>query len=759
MVQSTGSSAQSNRAAQNWNVAYPGFGRKPPPPSKQIIVRFDDLKLTGLKLDFVTLQQKDWLFRQGDAGNAIYLVDKGAVQLILTLPSGEQQVIDVAPHGTAVGLVAPFTGHWRGVGARALTDCVLIQINKAELPHLAQKQPQLYEALQAQVQQQHQLREKSKFLCRYWGPLETTDLHNWLPALEWLSITAGETVFEQGESSAYVAFVVSGRLQQIHKQLDGCHIRRGQIGPSQFAGSLPQLKNQPRKHAVVALRDSELIIMSQASLSHLCGHSPQAWPALVHDFASAGQTDLTWSTAVKSAHNIAFVPLTPDVPIIQLLTDLQTAVFRAKNSLLLTSKTVDTQLEAAGALLPWLDKQEQFHNYLLFQANAEWDAWSQRCIRQADQVVLVAKATAAPDLTTIEQQIQELKPGLRPELVLLHPPQTQPQGTAVWLAAREVKAHYHVRQGNSQDVRRLGRRLTGQAVGLVLSAGGARGFAHIGAYRALLEAGVEIDYFGGTSMGGLIAAIIAYGYSYDQLASFAAQYGSTKALLDYTFPITSLCASDKITALLQNMFTDTHIEDLVLPYFCVSTNLSRSQPMVHQQGLLCRAVRASIAIPGVFAPVSLDGDLLVDGSVMNTLPIEWMHQLLGGGKIIAVNATPEKEQSRSWHIEDSISGWDVLYSRLNPFATKKRVPSLIGTLMQSLYVNSSHQLGQVKPLAHQFLQLETQAFGMMDWGAYKGLIEAGYQSVRGNYKYKTYAAPPVVVTGWRNSRFPNTISV
>ncbi|WP_420643615.1 patatin-like phospholipase family protein [Candidatus Leptofilum sp.] len=744
MIHSSGSNAQTPRAAQqlhyrqNWNIAYAGFGRQPFRP-KQNNLLHNSLKQAEINSSFITLQQGAWLFRQGELGDAIYFIEKGAVQLVMSLPAGNEQVIDAVPHGTAVGLVAPLTGQWRGVGVRTLTDCVFIRIETADLPSLAKKRPQLFKALQTQVQEQRQLREKCKFLCRYWGTLPTAKLHNWLSNLEWLQIKAGETLFEQGTSPEYIAYVVNGRLQQIHKQLDGQQKICGQIGSGQFAGTLPQQNLLPRHHATVAERDSQLIVLSQENLGRFCEQLPQAWSSLVHDFAFPSHLNPTQQTAARTAHNIAFVPLSVNVPLTELMDELRTAVFRTKNSLILNAQTVDNNLNDLDALLPWLDKQEQYNDYLLYQANPQWDSWSQRCIRQADRIVLVAEANTSPDLTAIEEQIQTLKPQLIPELVLLQPAQGQPQGTANWLASRQVNAHYHVRQGNKQDIRRLGRRLTGQAVGLVLSAGGARGFAHIGAYRALLEAGIEIDYFGGTSMGGLIAAIIAHGYSYEELASFAADYGASSALLDYTFPATSLCASGKITELLRRMFAETRIEDLVLPYFCVSTNLSQAQLKVHQQGRLRRAVRASIAIPGVFAPVSQDGDLLVDGSLISVLPIKLMHQRLNGGQVIAVNATPEKKNSRHWHVDDTISGWKTLYNRLNPFTKSVHLPSLIGTLMQSLYVNSACRLDESKPLANQFIQLSTEEIGMMDWDNYKKLIEIGYRSTKLWYKQDFYA--------------------
>jgi predicted acylesterase/phospholipase RssA/CRP-like cAMP-binding protein len=648
-------------------------------------------------------------------------------------------------------VVAAFTGQWRGVSARALTDTALVRLDRTELPRLAQKQPLLYAQLQGQLRYQRQLREKCKLLGRYWGNFETATLHNFLAELTWIQLLAGETLFAQGARNEHVAFVVNGRLQQSAKQLNDQQIQRTQIGSGRFAGELPQTEPTLHNSAVIAQRDSEVILLSQDMLQRLGQKAPEAWSKFTRDFVADKQADLS-VTAVTSAQNIAFIPLTHTVPLSKLLASLQQTTFHPTDSLLLNSHSLGTSLLTSDALLPWLDKQEQFHDYLLYQANPVWDTWSQRCVRQADQIVLVADATQRPDLTDIEEQIALLKPGAKPILLLIHPPATMPAGTAVWLQNRQVAAHYHVRQGNQQEIARLGRHLTGTAVGLVLSAGGARGYAHIGAYKALLEAGTEIDYLGGTSMGSLIAAIFASGYSYDEATAFAAQYGSSAALLDYTLPSTSLCSSGKINKMLTDFFQDVQIEDLLLPFFCISTDLSQSRPMVHRHGLLRRAVRASIAIPGVFAPVSINGNLHVDGSVMNSLPIDVMRQLMPKGKILAVNATPSRDKSRSWEIEDSISGWATLGNRLNPFSKRERVPSLVSTLMQALYVNSGYKMEDVRPLADQFIQLDTKAHSMMAWDEHKAFIEAGYQSTRRHLKQASPVVRMVWQMDWGNGR-------
>ena len=180
----------------------------------------------------------------------------------------------------------------------------------------------------------------------------------------------------------------------------------------------------------------------------------------------------------------------------------------------------------------------------------------------------------------------------------------------------------HLRAGNDDHVRRLARLASGHGVGLVLSGGGARGFAHLGALRALRESGVPVDAVGGCSMGAPLAGGIALDLGDAELIALAEQ--QFHRLLDYTVPVVALLKGQRISKNIDENFGTFDIEDLWLPFYCVSTNLTTSRLKVHRRGPSAVAIRASVAIPGVLPPVPFDGDLLVDGGVLNNLPVQVM---------------------------------------------------------------------------------------------------------------------------------------
>jgi predicted acylesterase/phospholipase RssA len=283
-------------------------------------------------------------------------------------------------------------------------------------------------------------------------------------------------------------------------------------------------------------------------------------------------------------------------------------------------------------------------------------------------------------------------------------------------------------------MQRLARQLTCRSLGLVLSGGGARGFAHIGAYRALEELGIPLDHIGGTSIGSLMGAMFALDKPSSELTKLTLEMADNKNIFDYTLPLTSVTSSKKITELLKRLFGDLMIEDLWIPFFCISSNLSRGEPVIYRRGPLWRAVRSSISIPGIFAPMVEDGDVIVDGSPMNNFPVDIMVHEAETRRIIGVLASPQESSRRDYQFDGSVSGWRILASRLNPFSKSIRAPSLIGTVLRSMEINSVYQNRIRRSQAEVVIYPDVKRFSGLDFGAYKPIIEEGYLASIGPLK-------------------------
>jgi predicted acylesterase/phospholipase RssA len=328
-----------------------------------------------------------------------------------------------------------------------------------------------------------------------------------------------------------------------------------------------------------------------------------------------------------------------------------------------------------------LEGLEARHQHLVYEIDDGWSAWSRRALRWADQILLVADAQRDPQPDQLEQELWKLVADHshpRVSLALVHPAGTAlPTGTRAWLEPRDLASHHHLRRGDPVHLGRLARLMAGTGNALVFGGGGARGFAQLGVLDVLEELDVPVDMIGGTSIGAIMAVGPAMGW--DVATGRAKALEAFRKLLDYTLPSTSLLRGERISAKLEKVLGDVDIADLWVPYFCVSTNLTRAAAVYHDRGSLLHAVRASIAIPGVLPPVPHDGDLLVDGGVLDNVPVEEMRRRNPTGTIIAVDVAPVEGPVADNDYGLSVSGFRSLFRR----SGSAKPPSLVTTLVRS----------------------------------------------------------------------------
>lgn len=225
-------------------------------------------------------------------------------------------------------------------------------------------------------------------------------------------------------------------------------------------------------------------------------------------------------------------------------------------------------------------------------------------------------------------------------------------------------------------------------------------------------------------MGALVGAGLALGDDSSWMVGMSQRNGYRRTLHDLTLPLTSVFAGRKVTAMLQSEYGDVMIEDLWRPFFAVAANLSQAEELIIDRGPLWEAVRASIAIPGVFSPITRGGDLLVDGGIMNNLPIDIMRRWCEEGQVIAVNVSP-RSSGGQWELTPHVSGWRIAASRLNPFAEATRVPSIAGTVLRSMDTNSVSRLIRHTHLADLVIQPDVKAYSILDWDSHEAIIEIG----------------------------------
>lgn len=301
-------------------------------------------------------------------------------------------------------------------------------------------------------------------------------------------------------------------------------------------------------------------------------------------------------------------------------------------------------------------------------------------LAEVDAVILVCPAATDPRPGAAERALWRLPAARRPpiHLILLHDPAVDhPTGTRRWYADRDLAGHLHARRDRPGDLARIGRLLTGRGVGLVLGGGGALGSMHLGVFKALGDHGVPIDAVGGTSSGGGIAAQMAMGLDFPALQRCNYDhFFKSNPFRRPTLPLMAVTPRQTVDAVARSLYGLLDIEDLWLPFFCVSTNLTRSTLQVHRSGPVWRAVRATTAVPGLATPFVEDGDVLVDGGLLCTLPTRQMRGR-GVGRVIAVDVLPLQSARGLGYDYDALPGaLEALIDRLRPGGEAARIPSL-----------------------------------------------------------------------------------
>lgn len=392
-------------------------------------------------------------------------------------------------------------------------------------------------------------------------------------------------------------------------------------------------------------------------------------------------------------------------------------------------------------VLKFLQDLEARTDVVIYECDTTAAPWSERCLRQADRVLAILRAGRP-------EHAEEIRAWLEPmlsrhhvpqiDLALVHDEQAEvPGGSPADWGWLPQSAHvHHVRMDNRADYERLARTLLRSGVAVVLSGGGARGIAHVGVLKALEEARVPIDAIAGTSMGAIMAAGYARGWSADTLFGHVRElFRHRMALYDPRLPLHALLAGRKLERVLRLYFEGLDIWNLWLPFFCISTNLSRAEPRVHERGDLWRAVAASCSIPGIFPPRREGNDQLVDGGIMNNMPVDVMADRFGG-TIIASDVSGETDvtgdgESPSPPARDA--RWRELLGRLRPRrAQADRGPGIFEILTQSTMVGGRHTLllSMATGRVSLHLRLPVRRFGMLDWAACDELHAAGYDFAR-----------------------------
>jgi NTE family protein len=533
-------------------------------------------------------------------------------------------------------------------------------------------------------------------------------------AAAWFSLPGGATLFRPGEDPDQLYFLKTGRLGAFRHEEGQEQQFLGVIRPGEPAGEMALIGGTAHSAYMVALRDSEVLSLPREDFFAAAEEDPTVMLELsrlmirrsrqAHTHAAIGDPSVFGFIAVEGAE-----PIRPVVE--RLARCIATLGY---------SVTVEGG-ESLLAPTEWFSNVEREHDFVLYVAEAGETGWKHVVGRQVDRLFRVGRGDRTPPASIPSYASGPLQAQRLVDLILLQSAHlSRPIGTEAWMAATQAARLFHLRENGLADLERLARVLTGQSVGLVLSGGGARAYAHIGAIQAMRERGVPIDFVGGASMGAIVAAGIAMGWDDGEMeVRIRKAFVNSSPLDDIAFPLIAMTRGEKVHARLQEHFGGVEITDLWLPFFCVSSNLTSGSYQLHRTGSLQEALRASISLPGVLPPVTDRGSVLVDGAVMKNFPADVMRSFQLG-PIVGVDVT----RGRSITSDDVFrppSIWSWIAS-----GEWRKGPPIVALLMRAATVTTGRDLAAAREATDVLITPKLEGVDIRDWRAFEPAVRAGY---------------------------------
>lgn len=535
---------------------------------------------------------------------------------------------------------------------------------------------------------------------------------------QWLSVPGGRLLIQQGEQAQAVFVLLSGRLAVITGFGTSDERLVTEISAGDSVGELGVIASTRRSASVLALRDSELLRIPGEVLKPLISSNPAAFEGLLQTLAQR-LLSLTKGKPVKRmVRNIALLPLDDATPWLEIANRLQ----KSAQGIGLTCRTF-TEADALRDSNQFAEMEEGF-DLCLYVATKVDDTWRRLCKRQADRLLLLA--TGSDGGQNARPPDKRLIGDRRPvDLAIRETAATQlPTASRNWPVALAAARWVHrLRDNNDEDFRRLVRLVKNQGQCLVLSGGGARGFAHVGVQRALQHAGRPLDLLGGSSMGAIVAAGIALEWDSENLeARLAKVFVKGRPTSDLTLPVVALLRGRRVSHYLKSHFADLEIQDLWRPCYSVATDLRSGEPVMQTKGLLWQHLRASVAIPGLLPPVPMGKHLLADGGVVDNLPAGFLLDP-PQGHIIAVDVA----QDAALRCDFAPEELEAPFWRLWPRVRRGKLPGIFDILLRAGTINSSRQRKEILERVDLWLAPPLEEVGVLQWSAFHRAVEIGYR--------------------------------
>lgn len=737
---------------------------------------FDHAQIEATQsLEIIYYRQGSVLVEQNDESHGIFYVIDGELEVGYRDKTDNFINLYTVSPGYVSGFVASVLGSKSFVEIRSKSDVHVGFLPQSSIEILQEKYPQIILSM-------------AKTLTE-----SLSDIIVLLDfALEWVQVPGSHVLFNQGDAADAIYIVLNGRLRSVLRDpLNNIKIH-GEYGQGESVGELEVLTISKRPYTLHAIRETELARFPRYLFEILARRHPSTTIEISRLVASRvlnrlGAPSLEgYEMPSSTFRTVAIIPISKGMPVADFgkklfsaFKDIGQDVFHLNIATVLHklgrnafSKIGDLKLSGYLA-----DLEERYQTVLYVADSPVASPWTRTCIAQADCILLLTDASSEVDIGEYERLLVTMRTTAKTELILLHQDRYVPPGlTAKWLKNRIwVNTHHHIQMEISRtmdtdqtkskfslirskvkwiqtgiitkykarrmpvysntyphknDFARLARILSGNAIGLVLGGGGARGVSHIGVIKALEENGVPIDYVGGTSIGSFVGGLYAKDYDtvplYGRTKQFAMRISSLwRMIFDLTYPATSYTTGHEFNRGLWKAFGDYQIEDFWLRYFVNTTNITHSRMDVHQSGYAWRYIRASMSLAGLLPPINDQGSMLLDGGYVDNLPVEQMKTW--GAKYIFAVDVGSVDDTTPMSYGDSLSGLWVLFNRWNIFSRHPNVPNLAEIQQRLAYVSSVGALEKAKttPGVYYLRPTNIENYATLDFGKFDEIYRLG----------------------------------
>jgi len=682
------------------------------------------------------------LFCAGDDSDTVYVVVTGQLDVVHATTNGELVVGSIGP-GQVVGEITAVIGGRRTATVRAGSEPVqLRELSADAYGDWLADQPAEAQRIAEQARNRIDHTRVARVLTELIGPGHRHVIDDVNDMLEWTRLDAGQLLFEQGDVADAAYIVVTGRLRLTATDEHGKATLDVSIGRGDIVGELGIIEQAPRSASAVATRDTTLAKLSEDSFELLTGKHPKL---MLQVFRKILTRVMRPTTQTPHAGMIALAVTSPAVDrdfartIASVIEDLGPTLYldREQVSRFFNRRGVvdaDSGSAEHARLDEFLNEADVAHRWVVLETDPTLTTWSSRCLRSADRVVLVTSPFPDDRERDLVRSFTEVVDGVADrELWVVQANDasiTRPVINQSIIDIARPDRMLQLRRGEFASTARLARLASGTATGIAMSGGGGRAFAQIGALRALEEAGENIDVLTGTSMGSIVAGSLAYTDDVLGLADYLEDGFKGENIIDYTFPVLSLATGKGLTAAIDKTCGPILIEELARPFSCLSTNLTTAELVVHRRGKIADALRASVSLPGVFPPVINNGDLLVDGGILENLPVGPLVQDPAVNRIIAIDVAPPDGPSANGTYAEAggISGAQALRRQLSK--RQPSFPAITNTVMASMLLGSARARNDAIANDHidLYLSLNLKGVKLLDFDAITMVADRGYQA-------------------------------